>query len=67
MTIRNSYGYTPNQMEIAAQVLSKAKICRQWARGQANFFDIDLESAEGIRFLDSQSLIHARHLLRDVI
>ncbi len=59
--------FTAKQIETAVEVLSQAKICQLWAEGQARFFEIDPQSAAWQSFMDRNSKVHARHLLRDVI
>lgn len=56
--------FTPEQMEIATQVVMYSKVISNWVISEAEFMGIDLNSPEGRKFFAENARAAALRLLK---
>lgn len=61
---RDSNGFTPHDYEVAAHVMTKSKIVREWAQGLLKAFGLEPDTPEGKRFLEKKSMEQAQRIVR---
>ena len=62
--MRDKHGFTPHDREIAVQVMSKSKIVRKWAEGEAEAFGVSLNTPTGRKFFTEKCREQAQRLVK---
>ena len=62
--MKDKYGFTPHDHEVAVQVMSKSKIVRKWAQGEAEAFGVDLSAPAGRKFFEEKCREQAQRLVK---
>lgn len=61
---KDKHGFTLHDRETAVRVLMKSKIVRDWARGMANAYDVNLNTAAGKTFFAEKCKEQAERLIK---
>jgi len=61
---RDKLGFTPHDYEIAVKVMMRSKIVQKWARGEAEAFDVSLDTPEGKKFFKDKCREQAQRLIK---
>jgi len=62
--MRDKYGFTTRDYEVAVRIMSKSKLVRQWAEGELRAYGLGLDTVAGKKFLEQKAREQAERLVR---
>lgn len=62
--MRDKHGFTEHDRETAIQVMTKSKIVRDWAKGEARAFGVSLDTPTGRKFFEEKCRKQAERLVK---
>lgn len=62
--MRDKYGFTPHDYEVAIHIMAKSKIVQDWARGELRAFGLSLDTPAGKKFFEEKCREQAERLVK---